>query len=355
MTSYLLTFLLFILPLVVLPFGVSFFETPKVILAELVIEALLLIYLAREQLTLNLLKNTHARLIGILLILSFIGLIVNPAGFFGNIFRLQGIFLFWHLLIFSIVSKNIKLPKITSKIALFSILILFASIYFFGVNINNRAFGTIGEPNAFAGAVLFLLPFALFQPSKLVRVLGLILTGFVIFKSGSSSGILGLSLELVFIILIKIFKLSFLRSTIICLSLILLSFSLPFLENRGIFENRAEIWQTATFSGLQSPIFGHGFGNITESLKQSSIKLSAFNFVQYQFVDSSHNLFLDFWVQGGILGLGTLLTILLLSIKNLILNKKTLELTVLIGLLTVMSFNPVSIAALVSFWWLVGY
>lgn len=53
-------------------------------------------------------------------------------------------------------------------------------------------------------------------------------------------------------------------------------------------------------------------------------------------------------------GLGLLLGLLFIAIRNFLRQKRTLELTAMLGLLTVLSFNPVSIAVLVVFWWMIG-
>ena len=130
------------------------------------------------------------------------------------------------------------------------------------------------------------------------------------------------------------------------------SLFLPFVEKSGWYENRAEVWHTALVAGTLSPIFGHGFGNTQSNLHQTSLILN--NNIQYQIVDSSHNLVLDFWVQGGFLGVACLVLLLWGGVGGLIKHQAKLELTAFLGIFTVMLFNPVSVVILVYFWWLIS-
>lgn len=336
-----------------LPFGISPFETPKVIAAEIGIELLLIVSFFRHSGPARISKQ-QALLILPLIVLTLIDLLMfpSPTAFFGNSFRLQGIFLLWNLLIFSIISSNIKINKIPNIIYSISMSLLLATTIFFGGNENGRAIGTLGEPNALAATAVFILPFLLFRQKNLIKILGFIVVLIIIFLSGYRSGLIAIGIESIFLLLNRISKLSLAKSFIFAFILLILSFSLPIIEGGGWFENRSVIWQTAFVAGFKSPIIGNGFANTEIALHQTSIDMK--NLVQHQFIDSSHNIFLDFWVQGGIVGLISLILLMALSIRNLIANSKLLELTIFLGLFTVMSFNPVSVVTLVAFWWVVG-
>jgi O-antigen ligase len=134
--------------------------------------------------------------------------------------------------------------------------------------------------------------------------------------------------------------------------MILISLGLPFADKTEQMENRSLIWQTALTAGLNSPILGHGFGNIQSPLYQTAKKLN--NPTQYLVVDSSHNFILDFWVQGGIVAVITLATLILLSFQGLIKHRRHLEITALLGILAALLFNPLSVVNLLAFWWLIG-
>jgi len=266
------------------------------------------------------------------------------------VFRLQGQFLFWHLLLFSILSYNIKLDKIPKFVYHFSFIFLIISTLILGVNENNRAFGTLGEPNALSATILFIFPFIFFK-FKPLGFISLLTTFLLILLSGSRAGLIGLIIELLFISLIKV-KFSTLQATISGILLIVLTLISPLIDKQGWFENRVEIWQTSFVAGLQSPFIGYGFGSIQKIIHQTSVSLN--NNVQYQIVDSAHNFLLDFWIQGGIVGVISLLILIFLTFQHFIKAKKLLEITAFLGLITALLFNPVSVVNLVAFWWLIG-
>lgn len=352
MAAHLIFFLLFFLPLVVIPVGISPFETPKVILAQILIEVVLFIKIIKfKKPHLKNLVTPQTIFIGILFVLSLdTQLLFQPEGaFFGNVFRLQGQFLFWHLLVFSVLSNNIKLDKIPKFMYQLLLLFLLAGTVILGVK-EGRAFGTLGEPNALAATALFIFPFAWFNAKSLIRGSSLLATLAIILLSGSRAGLIGLIIQLVFIIL-KSFSLS--KGVIVSLTLMVLSLVFPFTEKAGWFENRAEIWQTAFMAGLKSPFIGHGFGNIQYTIHQESVLIN--NNVQYQIVDSAHNFLLDFWIQGGLVGVVSILILIYLALQHFIQHKRLVEITAFLGLITAMLFNPVSVVNLLAFWWLIGY
>lgn len=362
MQSYIISFLLFLLPLVVLPFGTSYFEIPKAILTEFGIQILAIITLFKSK-TLSLSKTNIKKLTPFILIvlLSAVHLIFfrTQTAFFGNIYRLQGILLLWHLLAFALISADFNIKRFPRILPLISLLLLFITSLSLGSNENGRAFGTLGEPNALAATAIFIWPFIYFNPNLQTRlgglklgIIALLISSIIIFLSGSRSGLTAFIIQVSFIFINRFLRLSFAKSTIICLILITLSLALPFLEKEKIFENRFEVWQTALVAGFKSPIIGSGFGNIEETLKQTSIKIN--NNIQYQYVDSSHNFILDWWVQAGVLGIIPIFYLLFISFRNFIQNSKMLEIVLFLGILTSMLFNPVSVVILIYFWWLVG-
>ncbi len=353
---FLTSFLLFILPNIVLPITISPFEVPKVVLAE----ALIIILAALQLFKLKSLHLTKLRLlqllfIGIIVLLTIFNLIFtkNLQILFGNPIRLQGIFLLWSLLVFAIAAEDITHSKYTRVIYRISGIALLLGTLILGINQNGRAFGTLGEPNALAATAVFFFPFFFLMERRAVKIASLIATLVIILLADSRSALAALIIELFFIFLIQRGRVSFLRATIVTLALLVSTLTLPFIQNKWVwFENRAEIWQTAIESGFESPIWGHGFGNLQTTIHQTSQRLN--NNVQYQVVDSSHNFLLDFWVQGGLLGLLSILGLISLSMFRFINKKGTLNLVLLLGMITVLSFNPVSVVNLLAFWWLIG-
>lgn len=347
-------FLLFVLPLVVFPLTPSFFETPKIILAEILIELLIFFSLVQSSKYLKKINSTFLLLIICIAALTLLHLFIfgPKETFFGNIFRLQGIFMLCHLLAFSFLSSCLAVSdKMKRWASAISLIMLLISIFVFGGNLSGRAVGSLGEPNALASSAIFLLTFSFFlHKNPLIKVLGVVETIAVIILSGSRSSLITFSILGLFLLLQL--KLSLKKAFLICLVFALLSLSLPILEGGGWFENRSEIWKTAFIAGFKSPLYGWGFGRIDKALQPTSRLLN--NNVQYQFVDSAHNLFLDWWLQGGIIGLGLLVSIILICLSNLLKAGKKMELSLFLAAIIPLLFNPLSIISLIYFWYSIG-
>lgn len=356
MPIFLLSLLIFLTPFIINPFFGYFFEPPKVIFAEILIELILFVTFFKKGF-LKSFKADQLLLSVILFILTIIHLILikNSQIFFGNEFRLQGIFLLWHLLVLSILSSKLNINKLPAILFPISLVFLLLTSLLVEPDINGRAIGTLGEANALASSAIFFYPFILkFRHQKKLRkiILNLgifFITLVIILLSGSRSGMVAFLVQVIFLILTRFLTIK--KSVIITIFLIVLSLYLPFIEGGGWFENRSEIWRTALSAGSQH-ILGNGFGNIEQTLSIASENLR--NNVRFQSVDSSHNFLLDFWVQGGAVGLSVMIVLILLSLEGLIKKFKIVEITTLLGLICVMLFNPVSVTTLVSFWFILG-
>lgn len=356
MQTFLIVFLLFFLPFLVFPFGSSPFEIPKVILAETIIGVLLVLEISKTKFLPLTWRNYQKYWpFGAVVTLGLIHLIFfkTDTTFFGNSFRLQGLFLLWLLLALSVVSSRFNLNEIPKWVYSLALSLLFISSLIVGTNLEGRAIGTLGEPNALAYFSVFLWPFVFFKfEKKAFKIPGLLLPAMIILLSGSRSGLLAFAIQLMFIFLIKVVKFSPALSLAISLLILGISYFLPILQTGGMFENRAMVWQAAIYAGLQNPIFGGGFGNLESIIHQSAKSIGSY--VQFQYVDSGHNILFDWWAQGGILGLLVLVYLLVKTFRSFTKQAKILEIMVFLGLLTALSFNPASIVGLIGFWWLIG-
>lgn len=349
-----------------MPFFDLRFEPPKVLFAEFLIQVLVVYSLIAGKFRLRKVNPLLFAVVMALFLLSLYHLLVNPSGknLFGNIFRLQGTILFWHFLILTLITQNIYFRLTEKYIYLGSFLAVIAGALVFGTNRAGRWIGSLGEPNALGAVVVFIFPLVFLNfKSVWIRVIGVIGVIGVINFTESKSALIALGLELVFLGLIKVFKGKFQPAVIICSVLLVLSLILPILEREYFiktntnpsayrFEDRAEIWRVSAIAGLDSPIFGSGLDSIQSQIHKTARNLN-FN-AQYQIIDSSHNIFLDFWLWGGALGTGLLGILGVLGVKQMIQKKMILELTVFIGLLTVLSFNPTTVSILAGFWWIIG-
>lgn len=354
--SLILFFLLFITPFIVADFGITQFEGPKVIVSEVLITFIFLHWLFS--------KNGKVTMAKKLIYLAIIALTIVDCIFlktqtplFGNVIRLQGIFLLWFMLIFSYLSANYHLPEIPWFLYIVILIAeLLAMLLLLPINESGRYVGTMGEPNATAAFAIFIWPFAFFSIKKfdLLKKIGMIImflsVAGILFFTHSRSAMIAFGIQLIFILLQKT-HLQKKLILFICLALILASYSLPFFEN-PLFENRAEIWKSALLANKNNVIIGNGFGNLENALHTSGKQLGLF--IQYNYVDSAHNIFLDWWVQGGVVGVILLLGLVHLSLKTFFVKNAHREMVLLLGLLTVLSFNPASVASLLAFWWLIG-
>jgi hypothetical protein len=331
------------LSLVVSPGGQT--ETTKVMVFEVVTAVLLVIGLWRG----NQKWTTHdgllAGVICLIAIQAVTGLL--QAGWWGNAFRLQGAVLVVWLVIWSWLTSKVQLAKISGMFwGLVLVLLIFSSWWLGGVG-GVPVVGTVGEPNALAATGLFIWPWM--GNGWWLGVFG---TCWLIFMTGSRSGLVAILIQLGFWWLVRMRKWPIKRAVFIALILVIASWVLPWMERDRLWENRVEVWQTALAAGSRRPFLGWGFGNVEIAMRDTAEEQQ--NNLRWQYVDSAHNIFLDWWVQGGVVGLGLLLGIICAAFTGLIRQKKVMELTMLLGILTAVSFNPASVVSLVQLWWLFG-
>ncbi len=272
----------------------------------------------------------------------------SPLTLFGNPIRLQGTFLLWHLMAFAAISSQATVRKIPALVPIASALLLLAGALFLNPNITGRAVGTLGEPNALAATAIFIWPFI--NGRFYLRSFALIFAIVIVSLTRSQSAIIAIFLQI--LTLASIYLFGFTKKVLVfALILLVLSLSLPFFQ-QNLYESREKIWKVSIFAGFFILILGAGFGNAETQIEKAAYYLNSP--IKLNYVDSAHNFLLDWWIQGGILGL---LSITFLSIRTLYLltkKKMAVELVALLGIIAIMSFNPASVVTLAAFWWLIG-
>ncbi|MBI3341805.1 O-antigen ligase family protein [Candidatus Curtissbacteria bacterium] len=355
-STYIVLGLLIVLPLfLVPPLHVLAYELPKVIVFYISTLILFVFNFKNRKVKFSKFDLLLIFILGI----STISLAVNfsPITLFGNLFRLQGTLTLWFLLLFAYTTKNFKI-QIPQNLVLQGLSSLLFLQFFLGATDAGRYAGTLGEPNALGATVLFLWPLAFFAKVKnghsfLLKVYPLVLVVTMLTLSGSKSALLGFAAQAMFYVLTRLkvaYKKSLVMVTVLIVTAILAAPSFKISGN--FYENRIAIWKTAAYAAFGSPIYGFGFGNIAKPFHQTAHYLS--NSVQWTFVDSAHNIILDWWLQGGVLGLLAISYLLATTTKNFSQNKNRQYLICFIGIFTVLVFNPASIVNLIAFWWLVG-
>lgn len=233
-----------------------------------------------------------------------------------------------------------------------------------GSNSAGRWIGSLGEPNALAAVIVFIFPFVFlnFKQYWLRAVFG-VLALIVINFTESRSALIGLSLELLFFVSLRLFKSKILPGVFICSIIFALSLFLPLIGTKYFlqttnnprnyqFEDRSNILQVALVSGFNSPIYGSGIESIQNNIHETAKALNSE--IQYQVIDSAHNILLDYWIQGGGIGVILLVILVVLAFLNQGQYNLYLEAAVLIGLIPVLSFNPMTASVLDGFWWVLG-
>lgn len=355
-------FLLFFLAFIIVPFSISPFEIPKVIISELLIEVIFILTIVKN-IAFYPKKFNHIGLFAIIaiavVVIVQIFLFHNTLVLFGNVLRLQGAFLLIHLLLFCILSSQVKLSKYIQLFAIVSFTFLLGTPLLFGTNAAGRFIGSLGEPNAFAAVVIFTWPFLLFYRNekrihvqRMMQVYGILGSILLLFLAQSRGAIVAFFLQGLLFVLLRCKKISIVVSLSLCFLLLGVSMYVTFISGgMTVLESRTEVWQSAFHAGVMHPL-GGGIGNIQQLLHDASIQLT--NNLRFQTVDSSHNIFLDWWIQTGLLGVGLFITLMFAVFIQLARNNNIREIILLMGLLTVLSFNPVSVTTLIALWWVIG-
>lgn len=357
MVNLLFFLLLFVTPIIFLPFGISHYEIPKIFCAGLIIWLLVIIVLLKERRQKHLhgvLANYFPLILLIILTLADLLFLSQSISFTGNIFRYQGIFMLWNLVFLAIITSWYRF-KIFNHWMVFAPLVALSVFAFFigGINIDERALGTMGDPNSLASVALFFWPFGyFFSNKKIFKISSVLLGGLIVFVTISRSALIGFILQLILLVLVSKLKIKGYLAVAITTLLLLISFTLPFLASGATFESRVDIWKAAALAGTNSPLWGFGFGNTETALKGSIEALDTP--LKYVYVDSSHNIFLDYWVQGGVIGLILILFLISYSLLTFLDTNRRLEIILMIGLIASLSFNPASVVTLVHLWWLIG-
>lgn len=368
----LLSFLLFGLIFLIVPTATSPYEAPKAYGAILLIGLLLLATLPQLLLQLSFKlppRRWKAKILPILLPILLIILALyhlffptysdNPL--FGNPIRPQGTLLYISLFLLFLIAQKVSVNMLSfSKIAFLSLIGLFISTLIIGPRTSLRFIGPLGEANSLAAAVLFLFPLSFSSPNTKHQKISFFLAFLLTLLSGSRAGVLGLWAECL-ILFCRQRKLIWSAGFLLFIPVFVIATIIPFIPHPVSqqarqasirFENRAEIWSSSYLAGFDYPLLGTGFGSTEEAIRKKAIETN--NFIRHQPVDSAHNLLLNWWIMGGGIGLILFITIIAVSVINLYRQKSWSLLSILIGLLIIQSFNPVSSITLVHFWWTLG-
>lgn len=368
--TYFFYVVLSILPVIFFPKVFNSYELPKLIFLGISILMLGTVVLFREVSIKNLRirLNRIDTLVIIFLVILFASDIFGVSvknSFLGSSYRLQG---FLTYLIFGYGYMIVRILSMQGKVKIYNVLfvqlallsILLIAQYFLvstlGESISlfqNRYHGTFGNPNFAGGYMAMLFAYILFAKGNTHKVywfkpLVILLCGIAIILTDSRSAILAVVISIVlyyFNIIKKIqgwIRIAFVIAICaISFSFIFLTIDQSLLEKRSSeWENRSIIWKEGMQLFSKRPILGYGQENV-QIIFPANLHFS---------VDNMHNIFLEYAVSSGIVGL---VLFVILSLLSFIKSDRARKMLFLSFFVTAF-FNPLSIAQLFLFWVFLG-
>ncbi len=368
--TYFFYVVLSILPVIFFPKVFNSYELPKLIFLGISILMLGTVVLFREVSIKNLRirLNRIDTLVIIFLVILFASDIFGVSvknSFLGSSYRLQG---FLTYLILGYGYMIVRILSMQGKVKIYNVLfvqlallsILLIAQYFLvstlGESISlfqNRYHGTFGNPNFAGGYMAMLFAYILFAKGNTHKVywfkpLVILLCGIAIILTDSRSAILAVVISIVlyyFNIIKKIqgwIRIAFVIAICaISFSFIFLTIDQSLLEKRSSeWENRSIIWKEGMQLFSKRPILGYGQENV-QIIFPANLHFS---------VDNMHNIFLEYAVSSGIVGL---VLFVILSLLSFIKSDRARKMLFLSFFVTAF-FNPLSIAQLFLFWVFLG-
>lgn len=330
--GYILASLVFIQPILFIPWLYSSFELPKALLLYFC-GGLIILTLLSYKIIFN---KPHQMLVYIFLTLFFVWVVITSLtginftlSFWGSYFRFQGLLSFAsYLAIFlagTVVLQDLVWQKRFSLAVIFSSLFVsilslveFVMLWVFGHSTQllyaNRVISTFGQPNFFAAFLVQALPFYWFMHRKarvgiLVAILGILsslsrsaLVGLVFLGIFWSIGRIRMFVALLAAILIGLLLIDAFLPKVISGEMRRYQFDL---QNKWTAENRTLILKRALELTQAKPLTGFGIENFSYVFPKV-IRPNDFGLNDIV-VDSSHNMLVDLAVGTGYVGLGLFL------------------------------------------------
>lgn len=399
--------LIFILPFIVMPQVFNPYEYPKFIFFVVGVEILAL-YFVWTQLKKNKLRIPKIGIDVILVVgfgivtlisdvlgvdpkISLLGSNIRHQGF---LTLLSGIILFL-LVRFSFDTKSYTFFK--KAVLICALLLSFISIWqVLQINVfnnysiptyNNRIVGTMGNPNFLGGYLAMLLPFVLFNVQRKLKsiLISAVVSFFIlasIFFTDSRSAFIAVAFVLlgylihlfrktivlkitIFIVLIFIAvgliqsinnftqkkefdaRIGLSDQEIMCHAAWPKIYPLKFVtdiqannERSSFCDSRLLVWLMGIEAVIKRPIIGYGQDNFELAIPSGKMHVT----------DNAHNIFLETAISSGMIGLMLFVGIIILALKKASL---TVRLS-LIAFLIIAQFNPLSIAQISLFWFLLA-
>lgn len=301
---------------------------------------------------------------------SFLGSVYRRWGF---VTFLSGMLLFF-LVRFLLEDERERFLRVVQKGALIaavlaSLVALWHAVSFYLLHnalvpiYQGRIVGTFGNPNFLGGYLVMVLPFILLgeRVSKTARIVATVMVLAAVFVSFSRSAWLAAGVVLLANGLMK-FSRGVISKTpprwnpiytlgkflVVGLFGVILTvaaihsywFVMPKLLRASVWDNRMVIWSEGTKAVMKKPILGYGQENFSLLFPKK----------RFMYVDSAHNVFLEVAVSSGLIGLLFFVAIIFTALRQAR-GATRLSLT---AFLIVAQLNPLSIAQIALFWFLLG-
>ncbi len=209
-----------------------------------------------------------------------------------------------------------------------------------------RIVGTMGNPNFLGGFLAMTLPFVLmtknvFLNRKIVRISAVFLNLIVIMFTQSRGAIISFAVVMILFLLHRVkFRRPGAIIYLIIVILLTLIATISVIKRDSIWDSRGMIWKEGVTAFSKRPITGYGQENFELIFpKERLIK-----------VDSAHNIFIEILVSSGIIGLLLYMCIIFEGIRRVPLVVKI----AIIAFLVRAQFNPLSIAEIGYFWFMLS-
>ena len=264
----------------------------------------------------------------------------NILGLLAGVFAiLPTVFLFFYAVQILDKEKALQLLKILVTLSLVVAPVAFYQQYILKVSIFERAYATFGNANFYASYLLMIIPCAAAlainatkKREKLLFMLTALINIYALALTDSRTAITALFISfLFFALLAKNYRLLTVTA-VATIALAAAVFIKPDLIPRyniivEEFQERITIWSLGWYAVLQHPLTGTG---LTSFYTQYVMNYPG------KFAPHAHNLFLNIWVEGGLIALSLLLwnlqKVYQASLRKLRGNKNILVIGILVGL-----------------------
>lgn len=333
-------FIIFLIPLVINPFGFLPFEIPKIAFLISIISIASVLYFFKAafakkiQIHWNKKATILAGIWAVSLIISTIHSLAPIESFWGTYERMEGLFTWtYYFLHFFLCIQLFQEEKIREKfiqlsIVLGAILSIIGIFQYFGIPVipinalsffTQRSYATVGQPTLFGQWLIFPFFAAFFKvftqdkklkdtiTKKILYIASFIIIAIGVYTTINRATFLAIAISII-IYGVTILHQKKKHKTLLGLGVLTAVFSALVIYSgtfRSVF-SRLNMWQSAIELSTKSPLIGNGLESFYQ-LFQTVVNKSLFiTENMYVIPDRVHNIFLHTFIEQGLLGLSVM-------------------------------------------------